>query len=170
MTGGARFAGVSPASAARTARMACCVTLRSQPSTTATHEQLSDRSSSVRGIGANLPRRRSLRNLLRREAFILDEQASDPGNRCVRGLANDTADVLAIAASQHCVVTVRVHARICPPWAFPSKLRAEPFFWRMSGSVRPRRSVHRANFPISMQIVSVPLQDRAVCSDLSNAL
>ena len=161
--------GVSPASAARTARMACCVTLRSEPSTTATHEQLSDRSSSVRGM-ARISRAKGVRNLLRREAFILDEQASDPGNRCVRGLANDTADVLAIAASQHCVVTVRVHARICPPWAFPSRLRAEPFFWRMSGSVRPRRSVHRANFPISMQIVSVPLQDRAVCSDLSNAL
>jgi hypothetical protein len=32
---------------------------------------------------------------------------------------NNGRNVLAIVASQHYVVAVRVYARICPPWAFP---------------------------------------------------
>jgi hypothetical protein len=33
--------------------------------------------------------------------------------------AGNGRNLLAIVASQHYLVAVRVHARICPPWAFP---------------------------------------------------
>src|ERR1700723_272509 len=52
------------------------------------------------------------------------------GTRCARRGANDNGrSVLAIVASQHYVVAVRAHARICPPWAFPP--------WTHGASGRP---------------------------------
>src|ERR1700730_15786768 len=52
--------------------------------------------------------------------FILDEHASDSGAHSARRLSQRTGrSVLATAAPQQYVAVVRVHACICPPWAFP---------------------------------------------------